>query len=35
VRAELLGRIRRLVEAEHAGAPDEVLECIASGQAAP
>jgi hypothetical protein len=34
-RAELLGRIARLVEADHAGAPDEVLERIASGVAAP
>ncbi len=32
-RAELLGRITRLIEAEHAGAPDEVLERIASGAA--
>jgi hypothetical protein len=30
-RAELIGRIRRLVEADHAGAPDEVLERIAAG----
>ena len=35
MRAELLSRITRLVEAEHAGAPDEVLERIASGAAAP
>ncbi|HYD74063.1 MAG TPA: hypothetical protein VEF55_13070 [Candidatus Binatia bacterium] len=34
-RAELLGRITRLVQADHAGAPDEVLERIASGVAAP
>ena len=34
-RAELLGRIARLVQADHAGAPDEVLERIASGVAAP
>lgn len=34
-RAELLGRIARLVEADRAGAPDEVLERIASGVAAP
>jgi hypothetical protein len=34
-RAELLGRITRLIEADHAGAPDEVLERIASGAAAP
>lgn len=33
-RAELLSRITRLIEAEHAGAPDEVLERIASGAAA-
>lgn len=32
-RAELLGRITRLIEADHAGAPDEVLERIASGAA--
>lgn len=32
--AELLGRITRLVEAGTAGAPDEVLERIASGVAA-
>ena len=30
LRAEILGRIRRLVEARNAGAPDEVLEAIAS-----
>jgi hypothetical protein len=34
MRAELLGRITRLIEAEHAGAPDEVLERIAGGAAA-
>jgi hypothetical protein len=33
-RAELLGRITRLIEADHAGAPDEVLDRIASGAAA-
>lgn len=33
-RAELLGRITRLVEADRAGAPDEVLERIANGVAA-
>jgi hypothetical protein len=32
-RAELLGRITRLVEADRAGVPDEVLERIASGVA--
>jgi hypothetical protein len=32
-RAELLGRITRLVEADRAGAPDEVLKRIASGAA--
>jgi hypothetical protein len=31
IRAELRSRFRRLVEAEHAGAPDEVLERIATG----
>jgi len=31
LRAEIRGRIRRLVEADLAGAPDEVLERIASG----
>ena len=34
-RAELLGRITRLIEADHTGAPDEVLERLASGVAAP
>lgn len=34
-RAELLSRIARLIEADHAGAPDEVLERIASGAPAP
>lgn len=34
-RAELLSRISRLVEADRAGAPDAVLERIASGVAAP
>jgi hypothetical protein len=34
-RAELLSRIARLVEADRADAPDEVLERIASGAAAP
>lgn len=34
-RAELLGRITRLIEADRSGAPDEVLERIASGAVAP
>ena len=34
LRAELRSRIRRLVDAEGAGAPDEVLERIASGASA-
>jgi hypothetical protein len=34
-RAELLSRIARLVEADDAGAPDDVLERIASGATAP
>lgn len=34
LRAELLSRITRLIEADHAGAPDEVLERIATGAAA-
>jgi hypothetical protein len=33
LRAEILGRIRRLAEAHDSGAPDEVLERIASGGA--
>jgi hypothetical protein len=31
IRAELRSRFRRLVEAEHAGAPAQVLERIAAG----
>lgn len=31
VRAEIIGRITRLIAAEHAGASDEVLERIAEG----
>jgi hypothetical protein len=31
IRAELRSRFRRLVEAEHAGAPAEVLERLAAG----
>lgn len=34
IRAELRRRFRRLVEAEHAGAPAEVLERIATGSSA-
>ena len=33
IRAELRSRFRRLAEAEHAGAPAEVLERIAAGAA--
>jgi hypothetical protein len=35
LRAEFLGRIRRLAEAQRLGAPDEVLERIAGEGAAP
>lgn len=35
LRAEIMGRIRRLVEARDAGAPDEVLARIASEGAPP
>lgn len=31
LRAEIMGRIRRLAEAHDSGAPDEVLERIAAG----
>lgn len=35
LRAELRSRLRRFVDAAHAGAPDDVLKRIGTGEAAP